>query len=116
MLSCSDPLVVIWKGTAFTGQCLSENDTIAVLAAEAVVGNTTTCGKFTATVISSTPGDFGNIVDVSLTFEADVSLNGTTVECEDGDPTNAIEINQLLDVPGIYFCLHEDCIITQKTI
>ncbi len=105
-LSCTDPLVVIWKGTAFTGQCTSENDTITVTAAEAVVGNTTTCGNLTATVSSLTPGNFGAVVGVSLTFVADVSLNGTTVECEDGDPTNALEINQLLDVPGIDFCLH----------
>ena len=101
-LSCSDPVVVIWKGTAFTGQCPSESDTIAVLSAEAVVGNTTTCGNFTTTVTSLTPGTFGaTIVDVSLTFRADVSLNRTTVHCEDSDPTNVLELNRLLDVPGI---------------
>ncbi len=43
-----------------------------------------------------------NIVAVSLTFRADVSLNGTTVQCEDANPNDALLVNELLDIPGLY--------------
>ncbi len=93
-----------WQGTAFTGQCPNESDTITVAAAQAVVGSTTTCGIFIANVShlnpsASVPGV--NIAIVSLTFRADVSLNGTTVQCEDIDLQNTLEVDELLDIPGI---------------
>ncbi len=103
-LSCTDTAAVIWQGSAFTGQCPSESDTITVLAAQAVVGSITTCGNFTANVTDLTPSPTVpglNIVDVSVTFRADVSLNGTTVQCEDANPNNDLLVNKLLDIPGI---------------
>ncbi len=91
-----------WQGTAFTGQCPNESDTITVAAAQAVVGNTTTCGIFIANVSDLTPSTVPgvNIVIVSLTFRADVSLNWTTVQCEDIDLQNTLEVDELLDIPG----------------
>ncbi len=102
-LSCRDVAVVIWQGSAFTGQCPNESDTITVLSAQAVVGSTTTCGNFTANVTDLTPSAVQgvNIVDVNLTFRAGVSLNGTTVQCEDANPNNGLLVNKLLDIPGI---------------
>ncbi|XP_064393507.1 uncharacterized protein LOC135340988 isoform X1 [Halichondria panicea] len=101
-LSCTDTAAVIWQGSAFTGQCPNESDTIIVIAAQAVVGSTTTCGIFTANVTGLTPSAVQgvNIVDVSLTFRADVSLNGTTVQCEDANPNDALLVNELLDIPA----------------
>ncbi len=95
-LSCTDTAAVIWQSSAFTGQCPNESDTITVLAAQAVVGSTTTCGNFTANVTGLTPSPVQglNIVAVSLTFRADVSLNGTTVQCEDTNPNDALLVKQ----------------------
>ena len=105
-LVCRDVAAVIWQGSAFTGQCPNnESDTITVIAAQAVIGSTMTCGNFTANVTDLTPSFIPglNIVGVSLTFRADVSLNGTTVQCDDADPTNSLEVDKLLDIPGNLF-------------
>ena len=103
-LSCTDTAAVIWQGSAFTRQCPNESDTITVIAAQAVVGSTTTCGNFTANVTGLTPSPVQglNIVAVSLTFRADVSLNRTTVQCEDANRNDALLVNKLLDIPGLY--------------
>ncbi len=100
-LSCRNPGGVVWQGTAFTGQC--ENDNITVSAALSAVGNTVTCGTFTANVTSLTSGTFVTNVDVNLMFQTNVSLNGTTVLCEDSDLDAALIVDQLLDIPG-NFC------------
>ena len=100
-LLCRNPGGVVWQGTAFTGQC--ENDNITVSAALSAVRNTVTCGMFTANVTSLTPGTFVDTVNVNLMFQTNVSLNGTTVLCEDSDPNAPLIVDQLLDIPG-NFC------------
>ncbi len=101
-LSCEDATIVIWQGSALSGQCPPDNS-IRVLTSSAVVGDNNTCGRFTSTVTDvrqgTVPGIF--IVTATLTLVANASLNGTTVQCEDIDGNNALEIDQLLDIPGI---------------
>ena len=103
---CRDVLLVKWQGSAFTGRCPNESDTITIMPtqlSQSDVGNTTTCGIFTANITSLTETPIVNIfaVVVSLSFTATPTLNGTTVQCEDLDSGNQLEVDELLIVPGM---------------
>lgn len=121
-LSCDNGIAVIWQGSAMSGQCpsdtVSENNTITVLLAASTVGDTTTCGNFTSNVTDLSPGVImgTQIVTASLTFVADVSLNDTIVQCEDNEPTNTLEINQLLHLPGTNLWCMYSCFCMTTTL
>ena len=103
-ISCADDGIIIWQGSALSGQCPPDNE-IAMLQNGAVVGDNTTCGRFTSTVTDIIPGSREGlfVVTANLTFVANTSMNGTTVQCEDGDLNNVLEVDQLLIIPGIWY-------------
>lgn len=82
---------VLWSGSAFTGMCPDQNDTIRLDS----MGQSASCGAFTATVTEFMPGQVANTIDSRLDFTAASDLNGAEIDCTDGTDLDVMAILQV---------------------
>ena len=84
--SCTTELIHLWSGSALAGQCPA-NEIILTTASSATneVGETVTCGIFTANItnIATIMGDI--LLSSTISFIASSDLNWTEVVCRDGN-------------------------------
>ena len=100
-ISCTTTTLLIWQGSALTGQCNENNILLYSLTVENI-SDTFVCGDFTATLTNLTSMTIGTTTQVilvsSLAVTATPSLDGTTITCN--NLLNTIE-NVQLTVPGM---------------
>ena len=82
--SCTTELTHVWSGSALAGQCPTASPSNEIVLTTALnVGDTVTCGIFTAN-ITNIATIMGNILlSSTISFTASSDLDGTTVVCRD---------------------------------
>ena len=84
--SCTTEISHVWSGSALAGQCptASPSDVI-VLSSALNVGETVSCGIFTANItnIATVMGD--TLLSSTISFTASSDLDWTEVVCTDGN-------------------------------
>ena len=106
--TCTTAEAVIWTGTLFDGQCPSNRpvpDSIIIQGlTEANISGTILCGRYDVVItnVEMVADPLPEvIVTSSLTFFADVTLNGSTVRCRTSG-IGIFPVNTVLVILGMF--------------
>ena len=95
--NCTTVIAHVWSGSALAGQCPSNETTLTTASVTTdEVGESNSCGIFTATITNITPVMGGLQLSSTISFTASSDLDGTAVVCRDGGQ-NEVESYPITD-------------------